>query len=192
MQDDQNEPTEEEGVSDKDSFLLNSSRAELIALNYLDHDGFPIGPGKHLIPLLIETLKISRAISDYLTATFSDDESAAAKWDPESVFKSFYIAQTDAMAGLRADGYEQVEDLVFELIFPHMNWNFCLQYSNWMALMSAFDMLDRDIRAFDGDHPDGVIFTLRTFHALVKEKGAKWSIKIAEKALARLWIPSSE
>jgi hypothetical protein len=170
-------PTEEFGS------LNPSIKKDLIAKGYMDQTDRPIGAGKHLVPLLIETLKATRALFNFTAAMFDENEELMAQLDPQPVFESFHQVQSKVRVDLLADGFEHVEDRFRDVILPQMNWVFCSQYSAWMARQVMLDLVMKDIRAFDEDHPDGELYTLQVFREFVKEKGAVWALSIVEKGI---------
>lgn len=109
-----------------------------------------------------------------------DEESSI---DLNEIIKSFYLRITATTKALEQDGHENPVDLTFELIVPHMDWIFCTLYAYWSAQMCPIDVLEIDPKSFNTDHPNHVETTLKAFLQHTREKGAKWSIKITEKAL---------
>lgn len=165
--------------------FLTQHTLELQTAGYLNHEGEPIGAGKHLIPLLLETFKATKDIFDHGVELMSLDVDEEPETDPNEIIKSFYMAIRAAVQSLQDDGYENPADLAHELILPHMDWMFCIQYACWSAMMNPIDVLSVDIRAFDENNPNRVDDILRAFLQVARDRGAKWSIKIAEKALRR-------
>lgn len=163
--------------------LLNQHTPELQSMGYLDPEGKPSGAGKHLIPLLLETFKATKEIFDYDVELMRLDIDEEPSADPNEIIKSFYMAIRAAVQALQEDGYENPADLAHELILPHMDWMFCVQYACWSAMMTPIDVLSIDIKAFDENNPNRVEDILRAFLQVAREKGAKWSISITQKAL---------
>jgi hypothetical protein len=179
-----NQIPEDQRPSGELAFLDKSTKKDLITQGYMDQDGVISGAGKHLIPLLLETIKTAKAMRKFTVAFLAEDEAGVADFDLNSVFEAFYQAVNKARTDLHEEGYENVEDRYGELILPQMDWIFCVQYSAWMAQNIAFDMLMKDPRAFDENHPDVDFSTLKLFREIIIERKAKWSLKIVDKALA--------
>lgn len=171
-----------------DRELLSQNAAELQSMNYLSSEGQAIGAGIHLIPLLISTLQISKRILKHASAMVCKDESEGEDGDdPGKIMQSFHLEIREAIQALEDDGYEQAPDLAFELITPHMNWVFCMNYALWSAQMCPFDVIDINPAAFDEDNPDSIEDQLRAFLQVAQEKDAKWSILITKKALEMVY-----
>ena len=166
--------------------LLIQHTPELQALGYLDPQGKPVGAGEHLVPLLLQTLKATKSMFDHNVELMGLDIDEEPSTDSNEIIKSFYLAIKDTTEALAGAGYENPADLAFELILPHMDWIFCVQYACWSAMMTPIDVLSVDIRAFDEDNPNRVEDTLRAFLQVAREREAKWSIKITEKALRQV------
>lgn len=160
--------------------------AELQSMDYMDEEGRAIGMGCHLVPLLRETFIAHERLTLLAVETMSLEEGDEPENNPAEIIKAFYQKLVTAIRALQAEGHDQAEDLAFGLILPHMNWLFCTHYAYWSAQMCRFDVLAIDPEAFNADHPQHVEITLKAFLQHTRKKDAKWSIRIAEKALQHI------
>ena len=152
-------------------------------MGYFDPEDQPIGAGKHLIPMLLETYRATKMISAHGLEVFQLEEDKETSIDPDEVIESFYEEICKTVQALQENGYDNAADMLFELIFPHMDFIFCIHYACWSAMMNPIDVAFYNLKIFDVDNPNRIEDTLRAFLQVAQEKEAKWSIKITEKAL---------
>ncbi len=106
--------------------------------------------------------------------------------NPYPIIQAFHEEVARTIEALSRDGYENTADLAYELILPHLNWEFCIQYTLWRAWARPFDVLVINENAFSEDNPNQVKDALKAFLQVAREKDLKWSAKVAEKALHQL------
>ena len=171
--------------SREERLLANHTR-ELRAMGYLDPDSNPIGPGKHLIPLLLKTFKATKLIFDHGVEALQLEPDEDSSQDTGPIIQAFHEETARTVEALIRDGYKNAADLTHELILPHLDWVFCIDYTLWCAWTCPLDIVMIDENAFQ----DGQLeITLKAFLQHARDKGLKWSAKIAEKSLYQLVKP---
>ncbi|MFM2221090.1 MAG: hypothetical protein RLZZ553_838 [Verrucomicrobiota bacterium] len=177
----------EEQQNQKPTMAMNqlqpSTRKDLMTRGYMDHSGNPIGAGIHLIPVLVETLNTVRTMMNYSSAMMVDDEDRAQEFDIQAIFQSFHFKLSTTMEALSHDGYRNPIELYADVLLPHMDWAFCMQYCGWMARQMPIDLLSKDINVFEEDHPEEGFQIIRLFREVAQEKNAAWALRVADKAI---------
>lgn len=166
---------------------FNKLMPNLMEMGYLDQDQQPIGAGIHLVPLLKEAVI---AIETVFQVTLQAGPEGAHEVEPThdvaETMKVFHNAVHKGIKDLSKSGFDNPQDLAFELIFPHMNWLFCTMYANWCAQISIINIAASMDEPLDPQILNDPISLLEIFMKYTRTTGAYWSSKIAERALSQL------